>query len=210
MPDTGTSASLIELFFSYSHKDQDMRDEMEKYLSVLKRSNRIATWHDRKIGAGSEWGKEIDENLDRADIILLLVSADFLASDYCWGVELKRALQRHESGQALVVPVILRPCDWEDAPFAKFQALPQDARPVSSWPDLAEAFTNITRGIRAAAAGTGSKASGDPAGEAILRALPSPGNRRPAASRGQDQPAGRAALRLDPSGQLRYGLLDRG
>ena len=210
MPDTGTSASVIELFFSYSHKDQDMRDEMEKYLSVLKRSNRIATWHDRKIGAGSEWGKEIDENLERADIILLLVSADFLASDYCWGVEMKRALQRHESGQALVVPVILRPCDWEDAPFAKFQALPRDARPVSSWPDLAEAFTNITRGIRAATQELAQKLPARPADGAIHRALPSQGNREPATSRGQDQPAGRTALRLDPSGQLRYGLLDRG
>ena len=147
----GTPASVIELFFSYSHQDQGMRDEMDKYLSVLKRSNRIATWHDRKIGAGSEWGKEIDENLDRADIILLLVSADFLASDYCWGIEMKRALQRHESGQALVIPVILHPCDWEDAPFAKFEALPRDARPVSSWPDPAEAYTDVAKGIRDAA-----------------------------------------------------------
>ena len=151
MPDDGAPASVIELFFSYSHKDQGMRDEMDKYLSVLKRSNRIATWHDRKISAGSEWGKEIDEYLDRADIILLLVSADFLASDYCWGIEMKRALQRHELGQALVIPVILHPCDWEDAPFAKFQALPRDARPVSSWPDPAEALTDIARGIRDAA-----------------------------------------------------------
>lgn len=172
MPGTGTPASVLELFFSYSHKDQDMRDEMEKYLSVLKRSNRIATWHDRKIGAGSEWGKEIDESLERADIILLLVSADFLASDYCWGVEMKRALQRHESGQALVVPVILRPCDWEYAPFAKFQALPRDARPVSSWPDLAEAFTDITRGIRAA---TQKLARRHPAAPQVERAVePSP------------------------------------
>jgi len=200
MPDNGTSASVIELFFSYSHKDQDMRDEMEKYLSVLKRSNRIATWHDRKIGAGSEWAKEIDENLDRADIILLLVSADFLASDYCWGVELKRALQRHESGQALVVPIILRPCDWEDTPFAKLQALPRDARPVSSWPDLAEAFTNITRGIRAVAEELAQKPPASRADGAVPRALPSDGNGEPAASRDQDQPAGRAALRLDPSG----------
>ncbi|RPJ33215.1 MAG: TIR domain-containing protein [Planctomycetaceae bacterium] len=151
MPDEAAPASVIELFFSYSHKDQGMRDEMDKFLSVLKRSNRIATWHDRKISAGSEWGKEIDEYLNRADIILLLVSADFLASDYCWGTEMKRALQRHELGQALVIPVIVRPCDWEDAPFAKFQALPRDARPVSSWPNPAEALTDIARGIRGAA-----------------------------------------------------------
>jgi formylglycine-generating enzyme required for sulfatase activity len=151
MPDETTPASVVELFFSYSHKDQNMRDELDKYLSVLKRSNRIATWYDRQIGAGSEWGKEIDENLERADIILLLVSADFLASDYCWGIEMKRALQRRDAGQALVVPIILHPCDWEDAPFAKLEALPRDARPVSSWPDVAEAFTDIARGIRAAA-----------------------------------------------------------
>ena len=179
MSDEDTSASVIELFFSYSHKDQDMRDEMEKYLSVLKRSNRIATWHDRKISAGSEWGKEIDENLDRADIILLLVSADFLASDYCWGIEMKRALQRHESGQALVVPVILHPCDWEDAPFAKFEALPRDARPVSSWPDLAEAFTDITRGIRAAAEELAQKPSAPPPTKQSVAPSPPTGTANP-------------------------------
>jgi hypothetical protein len=97
-----------------------------------------------------EWKMEIDENLESAEIVLLLVSADFLASDYCYDVELKRALDRHKKGELVVIPIILRPVDFEDSPFAKLQALPTDARPVTSWPDRDEAWLNVARGIRLA------------------------------------------------------------
>jgi len=140
----------IEVFFSYSHKDEELRGEMAKHLSILKRQGVITGWHDRRITAGDEWAGQIDEHLNSAHLILLLVSADFIASDYCYDLELTRAMERHESGEARVIPVILRPCDWKGAPFGKLQGLPKDLKPVTSWPDRDEAFTNVAQGIRAA------------------------------------------------------------
>ncbi len=142
--------SPIELFYSYSHKDEELRDELDKHLSVLRRQGVIAGWHDRKIGAGTEWKDQIDAHLNTARVILLLVSSDFLASDYCWDVEVKRAMERHAAGDARVIPVILRPCDWMDAPFAKLQGLPKDARPITSWSNRDEAFLDVARGIKKA------------------------------------------------------------
>src|SRR5579871_6055802 len=121
----------LNLFYSYSHKDEELRNELENHLSILKRQGVVEFWHDRKIEAGNEWAKEIDANLESADVILLLVSADFLASDYCYCKEMDRALERHKNGLAKVIPVILRPCEWQEAPFSHIQALPQDTRPVT-------------------------------------------------------------------------------
>lgn len=142
------SKNGLKLFFSYSHKDESMRDELEKHLIMLKRQGIISTWHDRKIDAGNLLNSEIDSNLKDANIILLLVSVDFLASDYCYNREMKEALKMHESKQAVVVPIILRSCDWTSAPFAKLVALPTDAKSVSTWADKDEAFLNITKGIK--------------------------------------------------------------
>ena len=138
----------IELFISYSHKDEALREQLGTHLSLLKRQGVIDEWHDRRIGAGQEWAGAIDQHLNRADVIVLLVSADFLASDYCYDLEMTRALERHDAGDACVIPVILRSVDWRGAPFAKLQALPRDAKPVTSWPDRDEAFTDVARGIR--------------------------------------------------------------
>jgi anti-sigma regulatory factor (Ser/Thr protein kinase) len=137
-----------EVFFSYSHRDENLRNRLEIHLAQLRRENVITGWHDRKIGAGDEWRGVIDEQLERAQIILLLVSADFLASDYISDVELTRALERHNAGEAVVIPVILRPTDWATAPFAMLQALPKDARPVTKWRNRDEAFANIAEGLR--------------------------------------------------------------
>ncbi|HEY0173241.1 MAG TPA: tetratricopeptide repeat protein [Pyrinomonadaceae bacterium] len=142
----------LELFYSYSHEDEDLRDGLQTHLSTLKRQNVINGWHDRRVVAGEEWGGEIDEHLKTADIILLLVSSDFLASDYCYATELTLAMRRHDDGEACVVPVILRPCDWKGVPFGKLQALPKNARPVTTWPNRDEAFTDVAIGIRKAAA----------------------------------------------------------
>ena len=139
-----------KLFFSYSHKDETLRDFLATHLALLKRQGVLNEWHDRRIGAGAEWGKAIDENLEAADIILLLVSADFLASDYCYDIEMNRAMARHDAGEARVIPVVLRPCDWQGAPFGKLQAVPKDAKPVTTWENQDEAFTDIARGIREA------------------------------------------------------------
>lgn len=138
----------LEIFYSYAHEDEKLREELEKHLSVLKRQGVITGWHDRKISAGQEWKGQIDAHLNSAQIILLLVSADFLASDYCYDVEMKRALERHEWGEACVIPIILRSVDWHDAPFGKLQCLPTDALPVTRWEDRDEAFKNIATGIR--------------------------------------------------------------
>jgi hypothetical protein len=110
----------------------------------------IREWYDREITAGTEWKGQIDQHFNSAGVILLLISADFLASDYCYDVEMKRALERHDQGEARVIPVILRPVDWKGAPFGKLQALPTDAKPVNSWNNRDEAFTDVARGIRQA------------------------------------------------------------
>lgn len=147
----GHSISLpIRLFYSYSHRDEEMRDELEAHLQLLKPQGCISDWHDRKITSGEEWKGEIDENLDGADIILLLVSAYFTSSDYCWDVELDTAMRRHEEDDAVVIPIFLRPCDTHDAPFMKLQGLPINAKPVSSWSDPHEAWKIIADGIRSA------------------------------------------------------------
>jgi GUN4-like/TIR domain len=141
----------VTVFFSYAHKDESLRDDLSEHLSLLKRDRVIQDWHDRQIPAGADWASEIDRNLNTADIILLLISASFLSSDYCWGNELKRAMERHEAREACVIPVILRPCDWQSSPFAKLQAFPKDAIPVTRWEDQDEAFLNVVQGVRLAA-----------------------------------------------------------
>lgn len=138
----------LEVFYSYSHKDEELRNELETHLSLLARSGLIAGWHDRKIGAGEEWSNEIDAHIRSAHIILLLVSPDFLASEYCYGIEMKVALERHAREHAIVVPIILRPADWSGAPFAHLQALPHDARAVTLWPNRDQAFAEIAGALR--------------------------------------------------------------
>ena len=143
----------IRLFYSYSHKDEELRKELEDHLSLLRRQGVISGWHDRMIGAGEEWKGQLDKNLEEAQIILLLISPSFLASDYCYDIETKRALDRHDKGEAKVIPVLLRPVDWEGAPFARLQGLPIDLRPVTTWTNKDEAFKNIAQGIRRAIEG---------------------------------------------------------
>lgn len=139
------------VFFSYCHTDEDLRDQLEKQLSMLRRQGIIETWHDRRISAGQEIDKTIDEHINSDDIILLLVSPDFIASDYCYDKEMTRALERHELGEATVIPVILRACDWHHAPFGKLMATPKDGKPVKKWADIDEAFLDVAQAVRAAA-----------------------------------------------------------
>jgi hypothetical protein len=141
---------MAKVFFSYSHRDKELRDELEKHLSILKRQGFIETWHDRRIAPGEELSREIDRNLEISDVVLLLVSSDFLASDYCYDIEMRRALERHESGEARVVPVILRPCDWQDAPFGKLLATPPDGKAVTRFPTLDDAFVLVVADIKKA------------------------------------------------------------
>lgn len=138
----------LNLFYSYSNKDEPLRGGLESHLTALQRQNLLSTWSYRDICAGEDWRRTIDRRLLAADIILLLVSADFIASDYCWKVEMKTALDRHRQRKAIVVPVILKPCDWQSARFARLQALPEGAKPVVNWRSRDHAWTNVATSIR--------------------------------------------------------------
>ena len=148
-PGTPTSPASIEVFYSYAHEDEVLVKELRKHLSILKWEGVIREWYDREITAGTEWKGQLDQHLNSSGIILLLVSADFLASKYCYDVEMRRALERHDQGEARVIPVLLRMVDgWQGAPFGKLQSLPTDGKPVTSWKICDEAFADVARGIR--------------------------------------------------------------
>jgi hypothetical protein len=139
----------VRTFLSYSHQDEALLRQLMKHLKPLEYQGIVQAWHDRRIAAGTMFDNEIDRELDQADLILLLISPDFVSSEYCWGKELARAMARHEGGEARVIPVILRPVDWRGSPFGKLLALPTDGRPITTWPDQDEAFLDVVRGIRA-------------------------------------------------------------
>lgn len=141
----------LRLMCSYSHKDATLREELDVYIAPLKRQGIIESWYDGEIQPGAEWRKEIMRNLEEADIIVLLISAHFIASDFCYDIEMTRALERHDAGEARVIPIIVRKSDWSSAPFARLQALPKDALAVTSWTNQDEAWTDVAMGIRRAA-----------------------------------------------------------
>ena len=142
----------LQAFISYSHKDEKFRDQSETHLVVLQRQGRIKLWSDRSIGAGREFEGEISKNLEQADLIVLLVSPDFVASAYCYDIEMARAIRRHKEGTALVIPVIVRDVDWSDTPFAHLQVLPRGGKAVKRWSDRDSAWKNVIEGIKAAVA----------------------------------------------------------
>jgi tetratricopeptide (TPR) repeat protein len=138
----------VNLFYCYAHEDEELLTRLKPHLSPLQRQGLIDVWYSREISPGTEWEREIDKHLNAAQIILLLVSPDFMNSDYCYGIEMKRAMERHELGEAHVIPVILRPVDWQGAPFSKLQALPKNAQAVITWKDIDEAFVDVAKGVR--------------------------------------------------------------
>lgn len=141
----------LRVFYSYSHRDERMLERLQKHLSMLRRRGLITEWSDRAIEAGSEWRAEISRELEAANVILLLVSADFLASDFCWEEEMQVAVERSARGDAKVIAVMLRPVDnWEETPFAKLQVVPKDGRPISRWTDTELAFSDAAAKIRSA------------------------------------------------------------
>ena len=137
----------LEAFLSYAHEDEELRIELGKHLSALEHKGLIRTWHDRMITPGAEWKDVIDTQLETSGVVLLLISSDFIHSKYCNEIEMKRALERHDRREALVIPIILRPVAWKDSPFAKLQVLPKDGEPVTKWPNQDDAFVNITESI---------------------------------------------------------------
>jgi hypothetical protein len=137
-----------KIFISYSHKDENFKSDLVDHLSVLRRQGLIDAWQDRDIDAGDEWSEEIFKSLEAADMILLLVSVGFLASDFCYSKEMGRAMERHAKGEARVIPIILKPCDWTPTPFAKLQGLPKNAKPISTWADKDEAYMDVVTSLR--------------------------------------------------------------
>ena len=138
----------IEVFISYHQKDEELREELEKHLATLLREKLITSWHKREIIAGQEFQDEINKYLKRAGLILLLVSPDFIASDYHWTVEVTRALEQNAAGKARVIPVLLRHADWNNPPIDKLSPLPSNRKPIKSWNDRDEAFLEVVKGIR--------------------------------------------------------------
>lgn len=140
----------MEIFYCYSSslEDQNLQKELAQQLVPLKRQGVITDWNYRDILAGEEWRNEINAHLEQAQIILLLVSPAFIASDYCNNNEVKRAMERHTAGEARVIPIILRPCMWESAPFGKLQALPKDGKPITKWDNKDEALLDVAERIK--------------------------------------------------------------
>lgn len=166
---------MPSLFFSYSHADEALRDQLEVQLAMLKRQGVIEAWHDRRITAGENLNQAISERIESDDIILLLVSPDFLASNYCYDIEMARAMERHRAGEAVVIPVILRPSDWLHPPLNELRATPRDGLAVTKWPDRDEAFLEVVKDIRAAAERLGKRTNATaPAPAAKPQASPAP------------------------------------
>jgi hypothetical protein len=139
---------MIKVFFSYSHNNETERNELEKHLAVLKRQGLIETWYDRRILAGSEQDNVIDQNLVESNLVLLLVSPDFLASDYCYSKEMQKALDMRREGASWVIPIILEHCDWKNTPLKGLLACPRDGKPISDYPNPNKAFSDIAQEIR--------------------------------------------------------------
>lgn len=137
----------MSVFISYAHADLKYARLLRTHLEALRRANVIEVWSDREISAGTQWAEEIDSRLRSSQIILLLISADFLASDYCYGNEAKTALGMHDAGEATVIPIIVRPCVWESTPFAKLQVLPRNGRALTTYSDLDEILVALAQEV---------------------------------------------------------------
>lgn len=137
----------LEVFCCYAHEDQEMMVLLSKYLTPLQRLGQITIRSYANFKTGVARGKELSEHLERADLILLLISPDFLASDSCYSIEMRRAIERHEQGSAVAVPLLLRPTYSKNLPFASLQMLPGNGLPISKWADRDDAFLDILQAI---------------------------------------------------------------
>src|SRR5262249_54301784 len=140
----------VTIFYSYSHKDEKYRDDLASSLGLLKRQGRIHEWYDRDLVPGEKWEDKIYQELGSAHLILLLVSRDLINSDFIWGQELKRAMDRDATGEARVIPIVVRPADWQGSPLGALQALPKNAKPITLWQNRDSAWLDVANGIRKA------------------------------------------------------------
>jgi hypothetical protein len=145
-----SSPRTAKVFIAYSHLDARFRHELEEQLTLLARKGRLEWWSEQQLIPGEEKDASLSDALQHADLILLLISIHFLSDDFCWSRRLKKAIARHDNGEAVVIPVFVRPCAWEDTPIAKLEGVPPKGRAISSWPDKHEAWTHAARGIQKA------------------------------------------------------------
>lgn len=138
----------LKVFVSYSHVDKVLKDQLVKHLKPLEREKLVALWVDHQIPAGDDWDREVAKKLREADIVLMLVSIDFINSRYCYDVELEKALERETRGDVRVIPVVLRSCLWLRSPLGRLKALPTDGKAVTTWSDTDVALTNVAASIR--------------------------------------------------------------
>lgn len=172
MSETSRIGKVLKVFYSYAHQDKKLRDELAKHLSGLQRQGIITGWHDGEIGAGSEWDVQLKKHLNLSDIILLLVSPDFIASDYCYCREMKQALERHQRGEAYVIPILLRSTAIQGLPFALLQFLPRDGKPIARQRDKDDAFAKIAEALRNVIEEIGGKLPSEPAPSGGTQASP--------------------------------------
>jgi len=138
----------VSVFISYSHKDDEYREQLETHLSLLKRENIIDVWHDRKIIPGKNWKNEIDKYIETSQVFLFLISADFISSDYCFEIEMQKAIQQHKANVSVIIPILIRPTDWDNMEISQFQGLPKDTTPISLWKNRDEAWLDVIKGLR--------------------------------------------------------------
>lgn len=138
---------MTEIFFSYAHEDEALMNDVRRQLIVFEREGVIVKWYDRMIPPGSDWKNKIDERIQYANVILLFMSPHFIESKYCYEIEGQEALKRSEAGEAIVIPVVLRPCAWTSSPFGKLQGVPKNAKPVSTWENTDEATLDVANKI---------------------------------------------------------------
>lgn len=155
-------AAPVEVFLSYSHLDSLLCEQLRRHLSPLVRRGLVARWSDHEIGPGEPWLDRINEHLNSAGIVLLLISADFVMSDYCYGAEMGRALERHAEGTAIVIPVKVRACETDGTPFAALEGLPEGFKAVTSWGNPDEAWASVARGVERAVARLHRRSTGAP------------------------------------------------
>jgi hypothetical protein len=141
----------VHAFVSYSHVDSKIKNDLLKHLEPLRRLGLVSAWHDGEIKPGDEWQKAIADKLVSSRIVLLLISSDFIYSEYCYEKELGKAMERHHAKKAVVVPVIVRPCLWQELSFGKLNSLPDGGRAITLWDNVDEALTNVAIGVRTAA-----------------------------------------------------------
>ncbi|MBB6242147.1 toll/interleukin-1 receptor domain-containing protein [Rhodanobacter sp. MP1X3] len=141
-------AAKLKVFISYSHHDADLKDQFLKHLRPLEREQLVESWVDQQIKAGDAWDKETQKQLAAADLVLVLVSVDFINSTYCYDNELQKALDREANGSVRVIPVVMRSCLWAHSPLGQHKAVPKDGLAATSWRTLDDAFTDAATEIR--------------------------------------------------------------